>query len=409
MTNKRQRIVGFTIAPASVVLAAAIACGWIRTPPIPFAWVFSLLASAFLALSWAARNRIARIALFNVALLSALLAVTEGIACWIQLRPASPPRPFYEVYFEERTIAPPVPTQSDITPLMQPNDILGAVLHTNVQLWCWVYAGDRFVIRNQIQTTDGTGFRIPPPYHEERAQGSILFFGCSFTFGAYINDQAAMPYRVGLKLQGNYRIHNFGVSSYGPHQMLAQVEYGVVGRCVREPPRHIIYQALPDHAYRASGLRSYSRHSPRYAPGNDGRLVHTGSFAEWDKSHPKPPKGHLWETSFFISKLLQGDEPALHGKHIQTYVNIVQQSRNVLATQYPDARFHILFWDEPTRDARRIERALREAGLEVHRISDILGPDYHGLKGSPRFVSRGHPRPEANAMIADYAASRIIQ
>ena len=53
-------------------------------------------------------------------------------------------------------------------------------------------------------------------------------------FGAGLNDTEAMPYQVGLKTNGDYRIYNFGVNAYGPHHMLSALEHGYVENILRQ-------------------------------------------------------------------------------------------------------------------------------------------------------------------------------
>ena len=57
-------------------------------------------------------------------------------------------------------------------------------------------------------------------------------------FGAGLNDTEAMPYQVGLKTNGEYRIYNFGVNAYGPHHMLSALEHGFVENIIKGKPTY---------------------------------------------------------------------------------------------------------------------------------------------------------------------------
>ena len=46
--------------------------------------------------------------------------------------------------------------------------------------------------------------------------------GCSVTFGLWVNDDETMPYVA--QYASHYRPYNYGVSGYGPHHMLAQLQ-----------------------------------------------------------------------------------------------------------------------------------------------------------------------------------------
>src|SRR5262249_50407028 len=105
-------------------------------------------------------------------------------------------------------------------------------------------------------TIDEHGQRMPPPFQVPLGQdpSCVLFFGDSYTFGLGVNDTETMPYRVGGKSHGQYQVFNFGFPGYGPHQMLAQLQEGLVESVVRCTPRFVIYLAIRGHVARAAGL-----------------------------------------------------------------------------------------------------------------------------------------------------------
>lgn len=137
------------------------------------------------------------------------------------------------------------------------------------------FAGSQ-LIYDVTYTIDADGLRIAAGFDENPHDNRcMLFFGCSFTFGEGVDDHEAMPYVAGTL--ANLRAYNFGFPGYGPHQMLAAVEHGMVERIVDCRPRWIIYQALPTHVARAAGQTSWDRHGPRYAL-EDGEAKYTGHF-----------------------------------------------------------------------------------------------------------------------------------
>lgn len=100
----------------------------------------------------------------------------------------------------------------------------------------------------------------------ERAKdlhGCILFFGGSYTFGEGVNDNESMPYQVDLLTKKRYRIFNFGLHGYGPHQMLSALEHGYVKRIAPcDAPTTVIYQTHSTHVRRAARLASWDTHGP---------------------------------------------------------------------------------------------------------------------------------------------------
>jgi len=93
---------------------------------------------------------------------------------------------------------------------------------------------------------DENGLRISPPYNQHtNSEGeSILFFGCSVTFGEGVNDNQTMPYTIGALTHEQFKIYNFGVSGYGPQHMLTKIEQSLVDSIVDVKPRFIIYQGI---------------------------------------------------------------------------------------------------------------------------------------------------------------------
>ena len=77
-------------------------------------------------------------------------------------------------------------------------------------------------------TIDENGLRIAPPASTEPV-GTVLFFGCSFTFGDGVEDDETLPYQVGLQSEGRWHTFNFAPGGQGPQYMLAALEGGRVG------------------------------------------------------------------------------------------------------------------------------------------------------------------------------------
>src|SRR5262249_18549157 len=113
-------------------------------------------------------------------------------------------------------------------------------------------------------TIDSRGLRAAPAEGRSPPPDTVLFFGCSFTFAEGLHDDETMASQVAIRSGGRVRTFNFGFPGYGPHQMLAAIEHGVVRRVVESPPRYAIYLAHADHVRRVAGLVSWGAHSPRY-------------------------------------------------------------------------------------------------------------------------------------------------
>lgn len=253
-------------------------------------------------------------------------------------------------------------------------------------------------------TFNDDGFRISPPVTRPTDR-SALFFGCSMAFGEGVEDDETMPYQVGVRLGGEYAVHNFGVHGYGPQQMLAIIETGMVRAVAAARPRVAVYEALyPDHVHRVAGVRPWLRTSPRYVIGDDGRAVHTGRFVDDGYS----------QLAFFVRRMLAksalgrravGFDRPVGPDEDAVFVAVVVRSAELLREQYPGVAFHVLMWGAPPP---AVTDALERADIRLHFADPIL--EAAGVPGNAVYIERdGHPSAAAHAALAEYVAEEIIR
>ncbi len=240
----------------------------------------------------------------------------------------------------------------------------------------------------------------------------MLFFGCSFTFGEGLQDDQTLPYQVGLRSGGHYRTLNFGFHGYGPHQMLAEIEQGIVRRVVDCQPAYAIYQAIPHHVARVAGKVTFMRHAPRYQMGPDGTVRLAGHF---DDDGPKTESRFGFEVRWQLRKsaiyrMLQNIESRVSEDDVQLTLAVVGKSRDLLAAEYPGIKFQVILWESwKEEDAlyRELQTGFRQMNIPVHLIEDIL-PGY--TVDSTKYVLGTydkHPNALANQIIADYVLNKI--
>jgi hypothetical protein len=221
-----------------------------------------------------------------------------------------------------------------------------------------------------------------------------------------VKDNETMPYQVGIKLHGSYRIYNFGFLGYGPHQMLSAIEHGMAERIVKNKPKYVIYQALLDHIGRAAGLAFRDATGPKYILNKDGDIVYNGHF---DKR-----LFTILNKSLILNKILKKKFSPEHfnKKYVNLFIEIVGTSRKMMETRYPGCEFHLILWNENKhQNNREVMEKLKEKGIRVHLISDIFKSiKAYGRQPELKIdLHDPHPNQLAYEVIADYIVRQIIK
>ena len=254
---------------------------------------------------------------------------------------------------------------------------------------------------------DRRGLRVSPPVQDPLVCGSVLFFGGSVTFGEGVEDEQTIPYVTGVMTEGRYAVDNFGFHGYGPHQMLAALELGIVDEMVGEPPSYVIYQGIPAHVARAAGRARWDRHGPRYISDSSGKPVYSGPFDGGLLRPVRWLRKQLDKSAFYRwSGTLQRESTQ---EEIALYIAIVAAGRDAVARKFPDAEFHVLLWGdqgEKTYDA--ILNGLRRTSINVHPINKILPGYTQDPMGSKLSPYDARPNPRAYDLIAGYISTHIL-
>ncbi len=282
--------------------------------------------------------------------------------------------------------------------------LLGYRLHADTYVTSKKYYGND-VVYDVAYTIGNDGLRVSPLANSERLMGSVLFFGCSFTFGIGVNDDETLPYQVGRLSKGLYRIYNFGVGGYGPHQMLSAIEHRIVEHLTVGPPLPTvaIYQAIPDHIQRAAGLVFWDKQGPRYILDHKGNVVFSGNFDDGKipgQITKQLNKSHIYRKIFERQRTINNNDIAL-------FLGIVKNSKELLEKQY-HAEFHIIFWDDPHDEfLEKTLEELRRSQFSVHLVSDIL-PNYKNDPSRYKIARDGHPNANAHKILAQYVIDHIL-
>jgi hypothetical protein len=256
-------------------------------------------------------------------------------------------------------------------------------------------------------TVDERGLRRAPPCDCGEGIPAIVFFGCSFTYGEGVEDEQTLPYRTGVLTGGRYAVYNFAFHGYGPHQMLAELERGVVASRIEHPPRYAFYSAVPDHVRRAAGRARWDTFlGPRYLL-SGSTVRYAGPFKD---TSPQPSRRLSDRAAVILSRsaILHRLAPELGEEtEAETFAAIVDAARRRFETEFEGAELRVLFWGEPSPQSRDLVERLERRGLVVYSVADILP----GFAANPRRYNLPgdvHPNAEAYDLVARFLAERVI-
>lgn len=139
-------------------------------------------------------------------------------------------------------------------------------------------SGTGSLLYDVIYSLNSQGWRITPE-HYDTADTAVVLFGCSFTIGEGVKDTETYAYLLGEKLGEKYQVFNFALQGYGAHQMLAQIESGLLKPiCQRYKRVHAFYLTIAAHPARCIGFANYQNIGIKYILRDDG-VIRDGLLA----------------------------------------------------------------------------------------------------------------------------------
>jgi hypothetical protein len=385
----------------AVIVASAISIMSLKFFVIPYAWICFAWCLAFVYVFKRTKSNKLRIAFYNASAILLIFGVIE-IFLYVQ------DREMLWLIKQRNSVREECRNEEGelLTTRREEHDILGYVPMKKT-IFQKRYYGDELICDISF-TIEDNGLRLSPPYREESESGSILFFGCSYTFGHGVNDNETMPYLVGLKTGGRYRVYNFAWCGYGPHQMLASFEHGLVSDIIECEPAYVIYTAIIDHAFRCAGRAIWDTHGPKYMINENGEAVYQGHFDDGKIPESlvcQKAKNQLRKSCFISRVFLK----LINSNDIRLMVGIIDGTKRFLEKNHPGCEFHMIFWDKWKMSlSEEVLSGLKEKGIRVHLVSDIL-PDYCENKVKYQLSEvDDHPNKLAYELIAEYISNNII-
>lgn len=202
-------------------------------------------------------------------------------------------------------------------------------------------------------------------------EGTILFFGGSYTFGTGVADSETYPAQFSKELNDRYRVLNMGFAAYGPHQMLRILESGLADDAIERPVAGAYYLAIQNHSNRAAGLQRWNQFSPRYVLDDTGELYSDGLHADNSLVRLRSMSERQGGLPAVISLALTEALFPLD-ERIEITAAIIQRSADLVREKY-GVELYCLLWD--TRwavDIPKLQSALQLRGVKTLRVSDFV-------------------------------------
>lgn len=248
----------------------------------------------------------------------------------------------------------------------------------------------------------------------DKSDKCLMFFGDSFTFGEGLNDNETLPYLVGEKANGKYKIYNFGFSGYGPHQMLSAIEHGITDKIIKGCKESTaIYIGQDDHIPRIAGKKSWDKHGPKYLLVN-AEAVYQGHFDEGKKNLSPKIESLLEKSKMYknLNNYINEQKSNVNDKekeyYRKLYIAILKKSQKLLKEKYNTKNFIVIFWNNFDKESTVNIKQLSFNSFEYYLQNDILpictiNCKMYQIKGDR------HPNKLANEYIADFLIKKLNQ
>jgi hypothetical protein len=158
---------------------------------------------------------------------------------------------------------------------------------------------------------------------------TIVFFGCSYTFGEGLNDADTMPQAFSDSLDRKERVLNLGFEGYGPQHFLSELQSGIFDTVIGPQPKLFVFLTSAVHAERSACKPFWVSRGPRYAL-EDGRVILKGTcyegFRLWLQNWLQFSAAYCWLIEPFRRRATHDD--------IELYIRVVLAAINLAKEKY---------------------------------------------------------------------------
>jgi hypothetical protein len=342
-----------TLAATTLVRRGGLS--WVNVDTVlrdPSGFYLRLALPGGLAVACVMAALLPRIVTINAAVTVCLLGLLEGGA-WL-LRPTPP-----EVRGQPRAI--------ETSRFYVPDAHLGYVMAPSTTAHHRRTVGDR-LIYDVVYRTDGWGRRDTPVLAGTERTAFLLCFGDSNMFGEGLAQTETLPY-FAAEAGPAYRPYNYGVSGYGPSNLLALARRGGLRQEVVERAGDAFFLLIPAHVARVIGSSrvstSWGRRFPYYVQNGRGELVTPGNFVH---GRQFTTLAYFFWTRSNLAESLRVDLPLWYTTDdYRLTARILDESRRLLARQLELRRFVVVlaqvYDDVQQQTMHRLREALVAEGV----------------------------------------------
>lgn len=246
-----------------------------------------------------------------------------------------------------------------------------------------------------IYTTGPDHFRVTPEA-AATADGCVLVFGNSFSFGDGVADDETYAAQIVKQSQGRVATHNFAVSGWGPHQFLAGLQSGRFQRSVRCKPTDAVFLMIPSLIWRTAGVTNpWDTNGPRYRLGADDRPMRDGRLGDSD-----PYNWRRWI----------GLPPAGKREAMQLAIAVIAEAMGELKRLYPGIRTHLILYrvaswsdvDLTVDDLASFEYELNQAGVMPLPLEAVIPRYRFAMDEYILSPTDHHPNARGHRLIAEF-------
>ncbi len=260
------------------------------------------------------------------------------------------------------------------------------------------------IIYSARYSTDEYSRRVIPLTDESERSKFLIFFGCSFTFGAGLNDDQTMPYFVGQRARC-YEPYNYAYSGYGPQHMLVRLQDSGFSGEIKQKNGIMIYS--PAHVSRAIGSykvsTAWGRNFPYFYLDRHGDLRREGDFQSG-----RPVRSQIYELlskiKFIDIFLRRYDIPHNFSENdLDTTAKIIERSFELFNRAFPDSSVYFMLLPGVDDSDQEVARRLKDLGIQILDFSDRKEFSNEGYV----IPKDGHPTALWNKELADLIVDKL--